>query len=149
MAPDVVAEVLVLLPGERMELVDQAVDDEVPVREESVPLPQKLEGKIRVTPDPQLARVQIAASQLAILRLQGGKDIGLVLRLEHQKLLAVLRQDLHHQLLALLGIFGDVHMILPLYFSGSFSPQPGHTVISLRYVGLSFLASYQSTSSRR
>jgi hypothetical protein len=99
-----------LFPGDSIAtLADRAIDHEVPVREQPVTLPQELDREVEVTPTPQLAQVEIAASQVTLFRLRGSEYIGLVFRFEDEKLPPIVLQELHHPFLALVRMFGDVH----------------------------------------
>jgi hypothetical protein len=80
-------EILGLFASERVKFVDGAINHEVLVRKQPVPIPQELQGEIEVTPTPQLPRVQVAASQITVLWLRRGVHVGLVAGLEDEKLL--------------------------------------------------------------
>lgn len=103
------AEIVGLLSTERMQAMQGAVNQEMLLREQPVTLPEEFKGEVEVTPTPQFTGIQISAPQLTVLRLWGGKDVGLVFRLEDEELSAIVLQDLHHPFLTLLGIFGNVH----------------------------------------
>lgn len=90
-----------------------AVAHEVLGKEDPVTLPQELECEVQVTPTPQLPGVQITAPQVSVFRLGSGEHVGLVFGLEDEELPPVFLQDLHHPLLALQGVFGDIHRRMP------------------------------------
>jgi hypothetical protein len=103
------SEILGLFPFEGMELMDWAINDEVLITEESITLSQELEREIQIMPTLQLSWIKIATLEVPIFWLRGGEYIGLVFRLKDEEFLAVVLQEMHFSLLALLGIFGDVH----------------------------------------
>ena len=98
-----------------------AVDDEVLVKEQSVTLPEELEGKVQVTPTPQFTGIQVPASKVPVFRLGAANTLGLILRLEDEEIPAVVLQNLHHPFLALLRIFGMSMGLLLLNTVAEFS----------------------------
>ncbi len=81
----------------------------MPVREQTVTLPEELQGEVLVTPTPQLPRVQVPAAAVSIFRLGSSEYVRLILRLENEKPPPILLQELHRPFPTFMEIFGDVH----------------------------------------